>query len=144
MNQVRYLLKVKGSQVWTIAKEASVMDGLKLMAEHNIGSLLVLEGDKLIGIFTERDYLRKLGVSGKRPEETLIEEVMTRDLIVVNPNQSVRECMVLMTDNRIRHLPVIEEGRLIGLISIGDVVKDMIEELEFMVEQLQSYITGLR
>lgn len=144
MNPVRQLLKVKGNQVWSLSKDSTVLDGLNLMAEYNIGAVLVLEEGRPIGIFTERDHLRKLGAQGKRPEEVLIEEVMSRDLLTVSPDQSVRECMALMTEHRIRHLPVIEDGQLIGLISIGDVVKDMIEELEFLVDQLQRYITGLR
>lgn len=144
MNQVRQLLKVKGSQVVSLSKDGTVMDSLSLMAQHNIGSVLVLEQGRPIGIFTERDHLRKLGALGKRPEETRIEEVMTRDLLTVSPSQSVRECMALMTENHIRHLPVVEDGQLIGLVSIGDVVRDMIEELEFLIEQLQGYITGLR
>ena len=144
MNKVRQLLKAKGEQVWTISKDSTVLESLELMAEKRIGSLLVLEGGQVIGIFTERDYARRVGPDRLRPEETRIEEVMTRELITVDPNQTVNDCMVLMTDNHIRHLPVMDEGRLVGIISVGDVVKDMIEELEFHVEQLKSYITGLR
>ena len=144
MNKVRQLLKAKGEQVWTISKDSTILDGLKLMAEKQIGSLPVLEGEQVVGIFTERDYARRVGPDRRQPEETRIEEVMTRELITVDPNQTVNECMVLMTDNHIRHLPVMDEGRLVGIISVGDVVKDMIEELEFHVEQLKSYITGLR
>ncbi|MDZ7302213.1 MAG: CBS domain-containing protein [candidate division KSB1 bacterium] len=144
MNKVKRLLELKGSHVWTIAKDATVLDALKLMAEKNIGALPVVEGGALIGIFTERDYARKLGLQGKQAETTRIEEVMTREVITVTPDQSVNDCMALMTEKRIRHLPVLEEGRLVGLVSIGDVVKDIIEELEFFVQQLQNYITGLR
>jgi CBS domain-containing protein len=144
MNKVKRLLELKDNQVWTISKSATVLDGLKLMVEKNIGALPVVEGGALIGIFTERDYARKLGLQGKQVEATRIEEVMTKELITVNPSQSVNDCMALMTEKRIRHLPVLEEGRLVGLVSIGDVVKDIIEELEFFVQQLQNYITGLR
>ena len=144
MNTVRQLLKVKGEHVWTISKESTVLDSLELMAEKRIGSLVVIEDGQVAGIFTERDYARRVGPERRNPEETRIEEVMTRELITVNPTQTVNECMVLMTDNHIRHLPVLDEGRLVGIISVGDVVKDMIEELEFHVEQLKSYITGLR
>jgi len=144
MNQVRQLLKAKGRHVWTISKDSTVLDSLKLMAEKQIGGLVVIEDDQVAGIFTERDYARRVGPARRKPEETRIEEVMTRELITVNPTQTVNECMVLMTDNHIRHLPVLDEGRLVGIISVGDVVKDMIEELEFHVEQLKSYITGLR
>ena len=144
MNTVRQLLKVKGEHVWTISKESTVLDSLELMAEKRIGSLVVIEDGQVAGIFTERDYARRVGHDRRKPEETRIEEVMTRELITVNPTQTVNECMVLMTDNHIRHLPVLDEGHLVGIISVGDVVKDMIEELEFHVEQLKSYITGLR
>ncbi|MDZ7359303.1 MAG: CBS domain-containing protein [candidate division KSB1 bacterium] len=144
MNKVKRLLEVKDRQVWTISKSATVLDALKLMAEKNIGALPVVEGEALIGIFTERDYARKLGLQGKQAEAIRIEEVMTRELITVTPDQSVNDCMALMTEKRIRHLPVLEGGRLVGLVSIGDVVKDIIEELEFFVQQLQNYITGLR
>jgi CBS domain-containing protein len=144
MNTVRQLLKVKGEHVWTISKESTVFDGLEQMAEKQIGALVVIQDGQAIGIFTERDYARKVGPERKNPEETLIEEVMTRELITTGLNQTVNECMVLMTDNHIRHLPVMDEGQLVGMISVGDVVKDMIEELEFHVEQLKSYITGLR
>ena len=144
MNKVRQILKAKGEQVWTISKDSTILDGLKLMAEKRIGSLPVLEGGQVVGIFTERDYARRVGPDRRKPEETRIEEVMTRELITVDPNQTVNDCMVLMTENHIRHLSVIDEGRLVGIISVGDVVKDIIEELEFHVEQLKSYITGLR
>ena len=144
MNTVRQLLKVKGEHVWTISKESTVLDSLELMAEKRIGSLVVIEDGQVAGIFTERDYARRVGPERRNPEETRIEEVMTRELITIDLNQTVYVCMVLMTDNHIRHLPVMDDGRLVGMISVGDVVKDMIEELEFHVEQLKSYITGLR
>jgi len=144
MNKVRQILKAKGEQVWTISKDSTILDGLKLMAEKQIGSLPVLEGEQVVGIFTERDYARRVGPGRRKPEETRIEEVMTRELITVDPDQTVNDCMMLMTENHIRHLPVMDEGRLVGIISVGDVVKDIIEELEFHVEQLKSYITGLR
>jgi len=144
MNRVRQLLKDKGDQVWTISGGSTVLDGLKLMVEKRIGSVLILDGEKLIGIFTERDYSQKFGPEPRKPETTLLEDVMTRELITVNLDQTVKECMVLMTENHIRHLPVINEGRLVGIISVGDVVKDVIEELEFHVEQLKNYIAGLR
>ena len=144
MNTVRQLLKVKGEHVWTISKESTVLDSLELMAEKRIGSLVVIEDGQVAGIFTERDYARRVGPERRNPEETRIEEVMTRELITIDLNKTVNECMVLMTDNHIRHLPVMDDGRLVGMISVGDVVKDIIEELEFLVEQLKGYITGLR
>jgi CBS domain-containing protein len=144
MNTVRQLLKQKGEHVWTISKESTVFDGLQLMAEKRIGSLVVTEGSQVIGIFTERDHARRVSPERRNPEETCIEEVMTRELITVGLNQTVNDCMVLMTDNHIRHLPVIDNGRLVGIISVGDVVKDVIEELEFHIEQLTKYINGFR
>jgi len=144
MNKVQQILKSKDNHVWTISKHSTVFDGLKLMAEKKIGSLIVIEDGQVVGIFTERDYARKVGPERRNPEDTRIEEVMTRELITIDLNKTVNECMALMTDNHIRHLPVMDEGRLVGIISVGDVVKDMIEELEFHVEQLKSYITGLR
>ena len=144
MNKVQQLLKAKGEQVWTISKDSTVLEGLELMAEKRVGSLPVLEGGQVVGIFTERDYARGVGPDRRKPEETCIEEVMTRELITVDSNQTVNDCMTLMTENHIRHLPVMDEGRLVGIISVGDVVKDIIEELEFHVEQLKGYITGLR
>lgn len=144
MNPVKKLLAVKGHQVWTISPDATILDGLKLMAEKNIGALLVLDGEQVVGIFTERDYARRVELAGKKTAETRIAEVMTQNVITVEPTRSVNECMVLMTEKRIRHLPVMEQGRLVGLISIGDVVKDIIEELQFHVKQLESYIMGLR
>jgi CBS domain-containing protein len=144
MNQVRQLLKAKGEHVWTISSGSTVLEGLELMAKKNIGALLVLDDEQVVGIFTERDYARRVGPERKKPEATRVAEVMTRDLITIDPSQTVNQCMVLMTDNHIRHLPVMDNGRLVGIISVGDVVKDMIEELEFHVDQLTRYITGLR
>ena len=144
MNKVWQILKNKGSQVWTVSQDAMVLDALKLLAEKEIGSLVVMDGEKVVGIFSERDHARKGVLIGKQPEATKIAEVMTGDLITVSPDQSVNECMALMTERHIRHLPVFDGDQLIGLISIGDIVKDMIEELEFMVNQLEKYITGFR
>jgi CBS domain-containing protein len=144
MNSVRKLLKTKGEHVWTISKKSTIVEGLELMAEKHIGSLVVVEEDEVVGIFTERDFSRKVGPKGKNPEDTLIEEVMTRELITVSPDQPINECLVLMTDNHVRHLPVLDGSRLVGIISVGDVVMDIIEELEFHVSQLTNYITGIR
>jgi len=144
MNKVWHILKAKGNQVWAISKDATVLDALKLMAEKQIGALVVLDGDHVVGIFSERDHARKGVLIGKHADNTRLTEVMTKDLVIVTPAYSVKECMALMTDRRIRHLPVFEGDKLVGLVSIGDIVKDMIEELEFMVDQLEKYITGLR
>lgn len=144
MNRVWKILQSKGGRTWSVAPEANVQEALAVMAEHGIGSVLVMEGDRLAGILTERDFARKLGVQGRVPSAVAVREVMTANLITVTPDQSVNECMAIMTEKRIRHLPVIENGRLVGLVSIGDVVKDIIEELQFMLRQMESYVSGLR
>lgn len=130
--------------VYTIAPTATVFDALKLMAEKEIGALLVMDGDKVVGIFTERDYARKVALMARSSRETLVREVMTSPVMYVRPDQTSEECMALMTENRLRHLPVMDHGRLIGLISIGDLVKDIISEQQFIIEQLEHYIIGDR
>jgi CBS domain-containing protein len=142
MITVRQLLRGKGHDVWHIAPDASVYDALKLMAEKGIGSLLVLEGEELVGIISERDYARKVVLKEKTTIDTPVKEIMTRKLVTLSPEQTIGECMSLMTDKRIRHLPVLENERLIGIISIGDVVKAIISQQEFMIEQLERYIEG--
>jgi CBS domain-containing protein len=142
MKTVRSLLQVKGYDVWTIAPDASVYEALRVMDDKNVGALLVLEGDKLAGVISERDYARKVVLKGRSSVATPVRDIMTADVISVRPDQTVEECMALMTDKRIRHLPVLADGRLIGLISIGDVVKSIITEQGFMIEQLTSYIAG--
>lgn len=144
MNTVGTILKLKGSTVWTISKDAPVSDALEILANKQISSVIVMDGQAVAGIFTERDFVRKIGLYGKDPKVVKVEDVMTKELITVTPSQSVTVCMTLMTEKRIRHLPVFENGRLVGIISIGDVLKDMIEELQFMITQLEKYITGLR
>lgn len=144
MNKVKHMLKVKGGNVWKVSSDATVLDALKLMADKQIGAVIVMDGERVAGIFSERDFARKVGLFEKSPHSVRVGEVMTTDLITVSPDSTVNDCMALMTDKRIRHLPVIEEGRLVGVVSIGDVVKDIIEELQFMVNQLENYITGLR
>ncbi len=144
MNKVRQILKSKGQSVWTISSDATVLDALKLMAEKQIGSVVVVNGNTVAGIFTERDYARKVGLKDERPSAIKIEDVMSRDLITITPDTSINNCMSLITDNRVRHLPVMEGNQLVGLVSIGDVVKDIIEELQFMVKQLENYILNFR
>jgi CBS domain-containing protein len=144
MNKVRQILKTKGSQVWTISREANLLDALALLREKNIGALVVMDGQSLEGIFSERDYVQKVDLAREQPGSVRLEDVMTREIICVDPGQSINDCMQIMTEKHIRHLPVLENGQLVGIISIGDVVKDMIEELQFMVKQLENYITGLR
>ncbi len=144
MKQVRQLLASKGHDVWSITPDASVYAALELMAEKDIGALPVLEDDHLAGIFSERDYARKVILMGRASKETPVREVMTEKVYVVQPSHTVEACMALMTEKRIRHLPVVEEGKLIGIISIGDVVKEIMAEQEFVIEQLENYISGIR
>lgn len=145
MQTVRGLLRDKGSQVYSVAPETSVYDALNLLAEKSLGALVVLtrEGD-LAGIVSERDYARKVELLGMTARETPVREIMTERVVCVRPDQTVEECMALMTNKRIRHLPVIEGNMLIGIVSIGDVVKAIISEQEFMIAQLENYITGVR
>jgi CBS domain-containing protein len=142
MKTVTQLLQGKGHEVLTISPEASVFEALQVMAERNIGAVLVLEGKTLVGILSERDYARKVILKGKASKDIPVREIMTSHVLYVRPQQTIDECMALMTDKRVRHLPVLEEDRLVGVISIGDVVKAIIAEQEFLIEQLQNYITG--
>jgi len=140
--KVKDIIKRKGGQVIAVSPNASVLDALKLMAEKNIGGVLVMEGEKLEGIFTERDYARKIILKGKTSAEAKISEGMVSSLITVTPDHDTSQCMQLMTDKTIRHLPVIEEGKLVGVISIGDVVKSVIEEQQNVIQHLEQYIAG--
>ncbi len=142
MRTVRSLLQTKGHAVWTIAPGASVYEALKVMADKNVGALLVLDDGKLVGIVSERDYARKVALRGQTSHNTFVQDIMSPGVISVRPDQTVEECMALMTDRHIRHLPVLADGRVVGVISIGDVVKSIITEQGFMIEQLTSYIVG--
>jgi CBS domain-containing protein len=142
MKPVRELLRIKGQEIWSVSPDTPVYDALKLMAEKNVGALLVLDGDKLAGILSERDYARKVILKGKASKNTPAREIMSENVVCVTPKQSVAECMALMTDKHFRHLPVIEDGKLVGVISIGDVVKAIISEQKFVIEQLEHYIAG--
>jgi CBS domain-containing protein len=144
MKTVGNLLQVKGHTVWSIGPEATVYEALQLMADKDVGALLVLDGGRVAGIFSERDYARKIILKGKASRETPVGDIMTERVIYVRPDQSVVACMALMTHHHIRHLPVLDGGELIGLISIGDVVKAIMSEQEFMIEQLENYIQGRR
>lgn len=144
MKSVRHLLDVKGHDVWTIDPDATVYHALERLAEKDIGALVVTEGDALAGVFSERDYARKVALHGRASKETLVRQVMTPDVITVTPDQPIDDCMSLMTEHRIRHLPVMEAGEIVGVISIGDVVKEVIAEQEFQIEQLTNYISGER
>ena len=140
MKTVKQLLQGKTRGLCTIRPDARVFDALKLMAEKDIGALLVVENDKLVGIISERDYARKMILHGKSSHDTPVKEIMTERVICVQPNNTVEECMALMTDKRFRHLPVIENDKLLGVLSIGDLVKETISEQQFMIKQLESYI----
>lgn len=144
MKTVAQLLRAKGHEVFSVSPETTVFAALQLMAEKNVGALIVLEGGRVVGIFSERDYARKVILKGKSSRETPVREIMSPRVLYVRPEQTIEECMALMTNKRVRHLPVLEEDRLVGVISIGDVVKAIISEQEFMIEQLQNYITGER
>jgi len=145
MKTAANLLKSKAHQsVHTIPPEASVVDAIKLMADKNIGALVVMEAEQVAGIITERDYARKIVLMSRSSKRTPVREVMTSAVMYVRPDQTSEECMVLMTENRLRHLPVIDDGRLLGIISIGDLVKDIIAEQRFTIEQLEHYISGER
>lgn len=142
MKTAKQLLDMKGSSVFSVTSESLVYDALVIMAEHKIGALLVLDGDKLAGIFSERDYAREVVLRGKTSKTTAISEVMTDKLITVSPDTTVDECMNLMSGKRIRHLPVLENGKLLGVLSIGDLVKETIAYQQFLIKQLESYIQG--
>ena len=142
MATVRDMLKTKGFEVWSVTPDASVFDALKLMAEKNIGAVLVMESDNLIGILSERDYARKVILHGKSSAKTPAREIMTERVMCVGPEDSAEQVMALITEKHIRHLPVLEDGELIGLVSIGDVVKATIAQKEFIIEQLEEYVKG--
>jgi CBS domain-containing protein len=144
MTTVKSVLHTKGNNIYSIAPEATVFDALKIMAEKNIGALLVMQKEKVVGIFSERDYARKIVLKGESSHTTAVQDVMTSGVLSVHSEQSIDECMALMTNKHVRHLPVLENGNLIGLISIGDVVKAIISEHEYTIKQLENYITGSR
>ena len=145
MKSAAQILKSKPEQtVETVTPSTSVFDAVKRMAEKNIGALLIMEDANIAGIFTERDYARKIILMGRSSKETPVRDIMTFPVMFVRPDQTNEECMALMTDNRMRHLPVVDQGRLIGIISIGDLVKDIISEQKFIIEQLEHYIKGDR
>jgi CBS domain-containing protein len=136
------LLYHKTSAVWTIAPEATVFEAIKLMADKNIGSLLVTSGSRLVGIFTERDYTRKIALQGKSSKQTQVWEIMPKDVVTVTPDDSVENCMKLMTENRVRHLPVLDGVNVVGIISIGDLVNWIISTQNAAIEQMEQYIAG--
>ncbi|MEI7998476.1 MAG: CBS domain-containing protein [Candidatus Omnitrophota bacterium] len=142
MTHVREIIKAKGSTVWTISPQDTVKKALIFMAEKNVGAVLVLEGKDIVGVFSERDFARHSAKSNLRPEEVPVKDIMTTRILFVSPSETTEDCMSLMTAKRIRHLPVIENDQLIGLISIGDVVNKIIEDHKFSITQLEHYVTG--
>ena len=142
MATVRDMLRTKGFDIWSVPPDATVYDALKLMADKNIGAVLVREADRVVGILSERDYTRKVTLQGKTAAETRAREIMTERVMCVRPEDTAEQCMALMTEKRVRHLPVVEDDQLIGLISIGDVVKATIDQQEFIIKQLEQYVRG--
>ncbi|WP_348761072.1 CBS domain-containing protein [uncultured Salinisphaera sp.] len=142
MTTINDLLRNKSPDVWSVTPDDSVFDALRLMADKNIGAVLVMDGKHLVGLLSERDYARKLVLANKSSRDTAVRDVMTSRVAFVAPSKDVEECLALMTDKRFRHLPVMDEGRVVGLVSIGDLVKAIIEKKQFMIDQLESYITG--
>ncbi len=142
MTMIRHLLEYKGYNVWSVKPEDTVFEALELMAEKNIGAVLILEGGELVGIFSERDYARKVILKGKSSHDTKVQEIMTPEVVGLRVDQTVDHCMALMTEHHFRHLPIFDGEKLIGIISIGDVVKSIIADQEFMIDQLESYIQG--
>jgi len=142
MKSMRTILMHKGHQVYTIDPEATVLDALKKMADKNIGALLVMKDDKVLGILSERDCARKLEVQGRCAKDTLVKDIMTSPVLFLDVSNTAEEAMAIMINKRIRHLPVYENKKLVGIISIGDVVKAVIEDQKFTIEQLENYIMG--
>ena len=142
MTTTHDILRLKGHTVHSVRPDDTVLAALGVMAEHDIGAVLVLEGDQIVGILTERDYARKVALMGRASKDSPVRSIMTADVVCVPPSGTVEDCMGLMTERRVRHLPVVEHGRVIGLVSIGDLVKATIDEQEFTISQLKNYIAG--
>ena len=142
MYTVKELLREKGNQVWSVAPQTTVYEALELMAKKNIGSLVVLEKEDVVGIFTERDYARKVVLQGRTSKTTTIGELMTTEVLYIKPDETMENCMAIMTDKRLRHLLVMENNKLAGVVSIGDIVKAVISDREFTIRELERYITG--
>jgi CBS domain-containing protein len=142
MTTVQQVLDRKGSEVWHISPDATVFDAIAKMAEKDVGSLAVMDGNELVGVFTERHYARNVFLKGRASPKTLVRDVIEEQVYIARPEQTVEQCMALMTDRRVRHLPVVDGKKLIGIISIGDLVKSIIDQQEFIIGQLEHYIHG--
>jgi len=142
MNSVHQLLEKKPKEIWSISPDASVFEAIKLMADKGIGALLVVKDDDLVGIVSERDYARKIILKGRSSKETPVSAIMTTKLYYVNPDSTLNECMALFTERRIRHLPVLKNDKVVGIVTSGDVIKTIISEQEFIIDQLERYIKG--
>lgn len=139
---IERILSGRTGQIWSVSSDATVYDAVALMAEKEIGALMVVDAARLVGIISERDYARKIILQGKHSKDTPVREIMTTDLLTVMPDATVEECMRLMTDHRVRHLPVLHEGALVGVVSIGDLVKEIIRDQAHTIDQLHTYIGG--
>lgn len=142
MKTVAELLRAKPARVVKVTPDQSVLDAIKILASENIGAAIVMSGERLAGIMSERDYTRKVILKGRAAETTKVEEIMTPNVVVVNPRTKTRDCMAIMTDKNIRHLPVVDDGKVIGMVSIRDIVSDIIADQDFTIEQLEHYISG--
>jgi len=141
MRPIKQVLDGKSRDIISVAPHASVLDALRILADKDVGALLVMEGDRMVGIFSERDYARRVVLQGKTSRDTLVRDVMTGRIVCLEPSQTVEEAMAMMTEVHCRHLPVVENGRVIGVVSIGDLVKEIISEQQFLIQQLETYIT---
>ncbi|QJR15315.1 CBS domain-containing protein [Usitatibacter palustris] len=142
MKNVAELLRIRPARIVSVKPEDTVLDAIKVLARENIGAAIVMTGDRLAGIFSERDYTRKVILQGRSSNTTRVEEIMTTTVVVVSPRTHTRECMALMTEKNIRHLPVVDQGRVTGMVSIRDIVGDIIADQDFTIEQLEHYISG--
>jgi CBS domain-containing protein len=144
MKTVKNILRVKGSKAYSISPDATVFEALNRMTKKNVGAMLVFEGNDFVGLISERDYTRKTILKGRLSKETAVREIMTTTVVTVHPDDDIEECMELFTDRHVRHLPVIEKGKVVGIVSIGDIVKSIIDYKEFIIEELENYIKGKR
>ncbi len=142
MKTIRELLNSKGSEIFSVQRDATVFEALRLMAEKRIGALIVLDGEKLAGILSERDYARKVILEGRASSDTKVSEIMTSRVVCAQPSQRIDECLGVMTDKRVRHLPIMDSKQLVGMVSIGDLVKAIIADQQFQIEQMEQYITS--